>query len=122
MSEGQCPGLDLESSGVYGGQGAEFRQQLGVGVQSSQATLLQGDGLRRVLALLGATLAGEVLALNVPESVTVVKPGTGIRTLGTWTQTLRAHFKQRWEPSVPGIHSFPPKHSSRWTQSPCRVC
>lgn len=33
-------------SGVDGGQGAELGQQLGVGVQTGQAALLQGDGLR----------------------------------------------------------------------------
>lgn len=32
-------------SGVDGGQGAELRQQLGVGIQAGQAALLQGNGL-----------------------------------------------------------------------------
>ena len=61
-------------SGVDGGQGAELRQQLRVWVQAGQAALLQGNGLSRVLALLRATLAGEVLAFDVPEAVTIVKP------------------------------------------------
>ena len=32
-------------SGVDRGQGAELRQQLGVGIQAGQAALLQGNGL-----------------------------------------------------------------------------
>lgn len=39
--EGGCGPL----SGVDRGQGAQLRQQLGVGVQAGQAALLQGDGL-----------------------------------------------------------------------------
>lgn len=43
-------------------------------LQSSQSALLQGDGLGRVLAFLGSTLAGEILAFNVPKSVSIVEP------------------------------------------------
>lgn len=42
--------------------------------QPRQPALLQGDGLGRVLAFLGSTLAGEILALNVPKAISVVEP------------------------------------------------
>lgn len=41
--------------------------------QPRQPALLQGDGLGRVLAFLGSTLAGEILALNVPKAISVVE-------------------------------------------------
>lgn len=42
--------------------------------QPRQPALLQGDGLGRVFAFLGSTLAGEILALNVPKAISVVEP------------------------------------------------
>ena len=77
MLRGSCGPI----SGVDGGQGAELRQQLRVWVQAGQAALLQGNGLSRVLALLRATLAGEVLAFDVPEAVTIVKPVRGAQEI-----------------------------------------
>lgn len=64
-------------SGVDRGQGAQLRQQLGVGVEAGQAALLYGNGLCRVLALLRATLAGEIFAFDVPEAIAIVKPVGG---------------------------------------------
>lgn len=62
------PGLSLGSR-----EATSIWQQVLVGLQAGQTALLQGNGLGRVFALLRAALACEVLALDVPEAVAVVK-------------------------------------------------
>lgn len=41
--------------------------------QSRQPALLQGDGFSRVFAFFRSTLAGEILALNVPKAISIVE-------------------------------------------------
>lgn len=71
--------------------------RLRAGLQPSQPALLQRDGLGRVFALLRAALAGEVLALDVPEAVAVVEPADR-QAAGQRTASRRDGPKRRGAP------------------------
>lgn len=85
-------GLGLQNRQVAG-----IRQHVLMGLKAGKAALLQGNGLSRMFALLGTTLAREIFAFDVPETVTVVKPADQTRrrvsgNLSSLRVTLNTQF------------------------------